>query len=68
MPEFEPAYPWKIDGGKNGGHAVDLVRIDIAAADAPPPSAELVRDRLDRLSQLATTIENALSQYTAQHG
>jgi hypothetical protein len=58
----EAPYPWKIDGGKGGSHSVDLVRIDIAREGTPPPSAELLQDRLNRLSQMAATIEQTLSQ------
>lgn len=58
----EAPYPWKIDGGKNGSHQVDLVRMDVAGEGTPPPSAELLQDRLNRLSQMAATIEQTLSQ------
>jgi hypothetical protein len=58
----EAPYPWKIDGGKNGSHHVDLIRVDVAMEGTPPPSAELLQDRLNRLSQMAATIEQTLSQ------
>lgn len=59
----EAPYPWKIDGGKAGSHQVDLVRIDIATEGTPPPSAELLQDRLNRLSQMAAVIEQTMAQF-----
>ena len=57
----EPAYPWRIDGGKKGSHEVDLVRVDLAMPDAPPVTAEFLANRLGQLTQLAATIEQALT-------
>jgi hypothetical protein len=59
----EPAYPWRIDGGKKGSHEVDLVRVDLAMPDAPQVSAEFLADRLGKLTQLAATIEQALTAH-----
>lgn len=59
----EAPYPWKIDGGKDGSTHVDLVRVDVAGEGTPPPSAELLQDRLNRLSQMASVIEQTVSQF-----
>ncbi len=58
----EAPYPWKIDGGKNGSHHVDLIRVDVALEGTPPPTPALLQDRLNKLSQMAATIEQTLSQ------
>lgn len=59
----EPAYPWRIDGGKKGSHEVDLVRVDLAMPDAPQVTAELLANRLGHLAQMAATIEQALATH-----
>jgi hypothetical protein len=59
----EAPYPWKIDGGKGGSNQVDLVRVDVAGEGTPPPTAELLQDRLNRLSQMAATIEQTVTQF-----
>jgi hypothetical protein len=55
----EPAYPWRIDGGKKGSHEVDLVRVDLALPDTPPPTGEFLAGRFERLSQMAAVIETS---------
>jgi hypothetical protein len=57
----EPAYPWRIDGGKKGSHEVDLVRVDLATPDAPQVTAEFLANRLGQLTQMAAAIEHALT-------
>ena len=39
-----------------------LVRVDIAAEGTRPPGPELLRDRLNRLSEMAAIIERTLSR------
>ena len=56
----EPAYPWRIDGGRKGRHEVDLVRVDLALPDAPPPTPEFLAERFERLSRMAAVIEETL--------
>ena len=59
----EPAYPWRIDGGKKGSHEVDLVRVDLAMPDAPQVTAEFLANRLSQLTQMAAAIEQALTAH-----
>jgi hypothetical protein len=59
----EPAYPWRIDGGKKGSHEVDLVRVDLAMPDAPQVTAEFLTNRLGQLTQMAAVIEQALAAH-----
>lgn len=59
----EAPYPWKIDGGKNSSHLVDLIRVDIGRKGTPPPTEESLRDKLNQLSEMAATIEKALERF-----
>lgn len=61
----EAPYPWKIDGGssKDGSNHIELVRVDLAEDGTPPPTADLLRDRFNRLNQMAGVIEETVLKF-----